>query len=310
MYNKVAVILSTYNGEKYIKEQIESIMEQSFKNFDLFIHDDGSNDTTPKIIKAFADRYENIHIIVEKRKLGYPKCFIEMLKMVENYRFYAFCDQDDVWNKKKLANGVNALCTLNEKKPLLYYTAVNYCDSDLNYIRGSRFAANMKGIKYLSLTDVLFGGEAMGMTFMFNDVSRNALIKANENGSFKDWFLKIYCSAWGDTIYDPEPSAMYRRHDEAVTGESNPSGKIKRYCSQIKEIFFSKNTFNEQKRIITLLKKEYFDEISREDQRLLELFSTSDSVINRMKKVFYKKRFRRKILDELGYRLAFLLGKI
>ena len=283
MYNKVAVILSTYNGEKYIKEQIESIMEQSFKNFDLFIHDDGSNDTTPKIIKAFADRYENIHIIVEKRKLGYPKCFIEMLKMVENYRFYAFCDQDDVWNKKKLANGVNALCTLNEKKPLLYY---------------------------LSLTDVLFGGEAMGMTFMFNDVSRNALIKANENGSFKDWFLKIYCSACGDTIYDPEPSAMYRRHDEAVTGESNPSGKIKRYCSQIKEIFFSKNTFNEQKKIITLLKKEYFDEISREDQRLLELFSTSDSAINRMKKVFYKKRFRRKILDELGYRLAFLLGKI
>ena len=72
----------------------------------------------------------------------------------------------------------------------------------------------------------------------------------------------------------------YRRHEEAVTGESNPSGKIKRYYSQIKEIFFSKNTFYEQKKIITVLKKEYFDEISREDQRLLELFSTSDSVIN------------------------------
>ena len=74
MYNKVAVILSAYNGEKYIEEQIDSIMEQSFTNFDLFIHDDGSNNATPKIIEAFADRYENVHIIVEKKKLGYPEC--------------------------------------------------------------------------------------------------------------------------------------------------------------------------------------------------------------------------------------------
>lgn len=310
MYNKVAVILSAYNGEKYIREQIESIIDQSFTNFDLFIHDDGSNDATSKIIKEFDDRYENVHIIVEKKKLGYPECFIEMLKTVENYRFYAFCDQDDVWNKKKLANGVKALGVLNEKKPLLYYTAVNYCDSNLNYIRGSRFAANMKGLMQLSLTDVLFGGEAMGMTYMFNDVSRNALIEANEHGTFKDWFLKIYCSACGSTIYDPEPSAMYRRHEGAVTGKSNPSGKIKRYYSQIKEMFFSKDAFCEQKKIIAVLKTKYFDKISDEDQKLLELFSTSNSVANRMKKVFYKKRFRRRMLDELGYRFAFLLGKI
>lgn len=310
MDNKVAIILSAYNGEEFISEQIESILAQSFNNLDLFVHDDGSSDETFKIIKEYADKYENINIIVDKKKLGYPECFIEMLKVVEGYQYYAFCDQDDVWSKDKIANGVEALKSLDNKRPLLYYTAVNYCDSYLNFIRGSRFAEKIDGLTYLSLTDVLFGGEAMGMTFIFNNRSRDALITANEYGKFKDWFLKIYCSTCGNIIYDPKPSAMYRRHNRAVTEKSNPSGKIRRYCSQIQEIFLSKETFCEQKKIISLLKTIYFDDISKEDQQLLRLFSAPDSIMNRIKKVFYKKRFRRKLIDEFGYRFAFLLGKI
>ena len=310
MYNKIAVILSAYNGEKYIREQIESIMEQSFTNFDLFIHDDGSSDATPKIIKAFADRYENIHIIVEKKKLGYPACFIEMLKVIDGYNYYAFSDQDDVWEEFKLHEAVNCLELADNSQPVLYYSAVNYTDSNLNFTRGSRFAEGKESICKLSLQQLLFGGEAMGMTFVFNKQAKDALVQANTANSFKDWFLKIYCATCGQVYYNPHPSAKYRRHEAAVTNASNPARKIERYVGQIKEIYLEKNTFKTQQKILNYIDAVCPERILKENKELFELFSDRITLKNRLKKVTWKKRFRIMILDEVGYRVAFLLGRI
>lgn len=310
MKKKLAIILSAFNGEKYIAEQIESIMSQSFSDFDLFIHDDGSTDSTPQIINEYANTYENIKIIVDKKGLKYPACFIEMLKNISGYRYYAFSDQDDVWDKDKLFDAIQCLDTKDNAQPTLYYSAVNYTDSNLNFIRGSRFAEGKKDICKLTFQQLLFGGEAMGMTFVFNEIAKNALVKANETKAYKDWFLKLYCAACGEVLYNPKASAKYRRHGEAVTGKSNPSGKIQRYYSQILEIFVDKNTFNDRKEIISLLKDNYSDSINEKDRQLLNLFSEPNSLSKRVKKVFYKKRFRRKLVDELGYRVAFMLGRI
>lgn len=310
MKKKVAVILSAYNGEKYIAEQLLSLANQTYQDIDIFIHDDGSTDNTPKIICEFAERFSNFHIVNDTPGQKYPQCFIRLLKQVEGYDYYAFCDQDDVWYENKLSDGIDSLESIDNEQPLLYYTAVDYCDSDLKFIRHSRFAQNMYEITPLCLTDVLFGGEAMGMTFIFNSLSRNELLKANEHGDFKDWFLKVYCAACGKVLYNPVSSAKYRRHNEAVTGKSNPSGKFQRYCSQIKDIFLTANTFDDQRQIIALLNREYLQNISEDDKRLLSLFSEPNSMLKKMQKVFYKKRFRRKLLDEIGYRIAFAIGRI
>ena len=75
----VAIILSSYNGEKYIEEQIESILNQTYKKFDLYIHDDGSRDSTSRLIEEYSSRDDRIHICGGEKKQGYPKCFIKLL---------------------------------------------------------------------------------------------------------------------------------------------------------------------------------------------------------------------------------------
>lgn len=310
MKKKLAIILSAFNGEKYIAEQIESIMSQSFSDFDLFIHDDGSTDSTPQIINEYANTYENIKIIVNKKGLKYPACFIEMLKKISGYRYYAFSDQDDLWDKDKLFDAIQCLDTKDNAQPTLYYSAVNYTDSNLNFIRGSRFAEGKKDICKLTFQQLLFGGEAMGMTFVFNEIAKNALVKANETKAYKDWFLKLYCAACGEVYYNTKPCAKYRRHEAAVTSASNPSGRLQRYLGQIKEIYFEKETFDNQRSILDYINKNCHELILDENKYLFDLFLEKDILKNRLKKVTWQGRFRSKKVDEIGYRFAFLLGRI
>ena len=308
--NKIAVVLSAYNGEKYIREQIESIINQSYSAFDLFIHDDGSTDGTKLIINEFEQRYDNIRIILKQEELKYPCCFIDMLKEIADYEFYAFSDQDDVWESFKLADAIACMERLDNSKANLYYTAVEYTDSNLQHIRDSRFAKGKYDIRQLKMQELLFGGEAMGMTFVFNNEAKRALLRANEIENFKDWFLKLYCAAFGTVYYNPKSSAKYRRHNLAVTNGENPSGKFDRYLSQIKEIFINKDTFDTQRKILNYIKTYCGEMMLDDNEELIKLFLEPDSFKNRLRKATWRKRFRSRFIDELGYRLAFLLGRI
>ena len=164
----------------------------------------------------------------------------------------------------------------------------------------------------MNLQSMIVGGEAMGMTFIFNDVARKALLNANNfgSGTFKDWFLKLYCAACGKVYYNPKPSAKYRRHNEAVTNNVNPAGKLSRYTGQIREIFFSKNRFDDQKRIIKFIEAYEADNVLKDNIKIINLFSEPYVFSKRIKKFFWPRRFRTRILDEIGYRIAFILGRI
>lgn len=309
MKKKVAIVLSAYNGEKYIKQQIDSILSQTYSNFVLYIHDDGSSDFTLDIIKEYEQKFDNVHIIVDEKGLKYPACFIKMLSTIQGYDYYAFSDQDDVWESDKLSNAIEILNKNNNSLPLLYYTSVEYTDSNLKHIRDSRFAKGKKEICKLSFQNLLFGGEALGMTFVFNDIAKKNLVNANESNDFKDWFLKLYCGLCGEVYYNPKSSAKYRRHDFAVTSNSNPAGNFERYFAQLYEIFIKKDTFKTQKDILEYIKNNHYDSILDDNLELFDLFS-DNLKCNRFKKVFWSKKFRDKFVDDLGYRLAFLLGRM
>ena len=89
---KVAILLSTYNGEKYVKEQIDSFLNQTYKNVEIIVRDDGSKDSTVKILKEYQNNYNNIKLTVGKN-LGFIKSFFELLKLGDA-DYYAFADQD------------------------------------------------------------------------------------------------------------------------------------------------------------------------------------------------------------------------
>ena len=114
---KVIIMMSTYNGEKYLAEQIESILNQTEKDFVLEIHDDGSTDGTLEIIKAYAQKDKRICIDNSGHK-GYPKCFFDLMKDAGEAKYYAFSDQDDVWLPNKIERAISFID--NEESPALY----------------------------------------------------------------------------------------------------------------------------------------------------------------------------------------------
>lgn len=104
---KVAVLLSTYNGSKYIKEQIDSILSQEGVNIDIYIRDDGSTDETVNIIYEY--KSNNI-FLTEGKNIGVGNSFMELLYSVpEIYDYYAFADQDDIWSEKKIRIAIEVL---------------------------------------------------------------------------------------------------------------------------------------------------------------------------------------------------------
>lgn len=229
---KVNIILCTYNGGRFLKEQLESLLAQTYGNIDIYIKDDGSTDNTIDIISKTIEKNKTdkkIFLLSGKRNLKYPECFISSLIQSKAAGYYAFCDQDDIWNCNKIERAVNKLNRYAKKDiPLLYYSAVDYYNENMDFIRHSRFASSLSvKPEKLRLQQFLFGGEPLGMTFVFNHKVREALEKTHANGyrDFKDGFIKIYTASTGKIIYDPVPSAKYRRHAGATTNSINPDSK-------------------------------------------------------------------------------------
>ena len=120
----------------------------------------------------------------------------------------------------------------------MFYSAVEYYDENLNYMRNSRFRYR-EPIRVCKLEEMILGGEAMGMTFLFNDEVRNTFSELVEKGAFnvKDIFIKIYCAACGTVIYSSNPCAKYRRYSGATTIGTNPAGNIQRIVKMLQQIF-------------------------------------------------------------------------
>ena len=113
---KVAILMSTYNGEKYLKEQIESLLAQTYGNIEIYIRDDGSKDNTIKIIKNYKEKYNNI-VLKEGKNIGFINSFFELLNLCNDADYYAYCDQDDVWMNDKIERAVKFLGKTDENKP-------------------------------------------------------------------------------------------------------------------------------------------------------------------------------------------------
>ena len=124
----VCVLLSTYNGEKYLKEQLDSVLNQKDITLNFLVRDDGSTDSTIDILKQY-EKEGKIKLIVGKN-IGYKKSFYELAKLAPLSDYYAFCDQDDVWDDDKLITAVNMLERENNSIPLLYFSALRVVNNN------------------------------------------------------------------------------------------------------------------------------------------------------------------------------------
>lgn len=298
---KVAVIMSTYNGEKYIREQIDSILAQTYKNIDIYVRDDGSTDKTVEILKEY-EKDGNIKLFLGEN-LGFIKSFFKCLSLCNDASYFAYCDQDDVWIENKIQMAVDDLSSVDSNIPILWFSNSDYYDMDMNFL------AHADSNKKYNFRNSLVECVSQGMTMIINSKTRNIILEnLPQNSLYHDWWTYMICSGFGNIIYNKEPLVKYRRHGNSVTAEGKNNLELLTW--RIKK-FFVGDSLRQIKKQLIEYQNLYANNLKDEDKKLLKLFTNEKySLINAIKKTFYPKRFRRKIIDEIMLRCIFLIGKL
>ncbi len=305
---KVTILLSTYNGEKYIIEQLDSLLAQTYPNICIFIRDDASTDNTVHLINNYIKQHPQHPINwlpdTSDCNLGYQKSFWSLLQNCPASDYYSFCDQDDIWFPDKVESGVQSLNNFDSKIPLLYTSSVDYYSMDLQFMGHSQ-KINLP----VTLKDVLFYCPAFGFTIMINDTLRKIAVSSvikYDNIPHDNWCLKI-AAALGTIIYNDIPCAKYRRHNATATFSS--SSKLEALFYWFRNEILS-NQFQEYYLYITNFMNEFHPALSFEDLHILSLFSVK-KVNPRIwfRRLFFPHRLRPTLGGELALRICFLLNR-
>lgn len=215
MYKKtINVLLSTYNGEKYLQEQIESILAQSNVEVQIFIRDDGSTDGSLAILKQYKLQ-EKIHIIYGEN-IGWRRSFFELVESVPYSagQFYAFADQDDVWQPLKLIKAADKL--ENTHCPAVYHSNMTLVDSAMNFVSyryPKGYSPNTK------MPNAFFDGIGTGATIVFNSMMLQLLQQYTPTrATAHDAYIIALGNLLGKVIYDSNSYILYRRHSSTATG--------------------------------------------------------------------------------------------
>lgn len=223
MKSKVNVLLSTYNGHIYLETQLESILQQENVQVELYIRDDGSSDSTRKILRKFESQ-RNIHIIYGEN-IGWKKSYFRLLESINPSldEYVAFADQDDYWCSQKLIKAVEKINETN--LPAVYHSNVAIVNEKLDFL-SYRFPADF--IPDLKLPRAFFDSIALGCTMVFN-AALFQLVKRHvpDQETQHDAYVYALGYLFGKVYYDPTPYIQYRRYTGATTsfGSLPNSGK-------------------------------------------------------------------------------------
>lgn len=303
MMMRVNILISTYNGDKYIKEQIDSILNQTYSNICIYIRDDGSIDNTVSIIqKSYWKEIEQGKIILlEGKNRGYRYSFVELLKIAQDGDLWAFCDQDDIWYKNKISWAVEWMLNQNNKEiPLLFHSSYELYDEQKKKITGAYKPPEYKIDFRRAITDCVY----QGFSIVMNKELRIYLLRCNiENNFSHDWMAGLIVEAFGEACFDARIAALHRRVIESQSGMS-----LKKRFSWMIQVLKGnsdiKNTACEFYRV-------YKNELEEEKKEMIRWFLLEKyNLAKAVKKAFYPKRWRQSISSEIVMRALMLIGKI
>ena len=214
----IDILLATYNGGKYLTEQIESLLSQSVQEWRLIIHDDGSTDDTVNIIINYCRKYpDKIIIINDGIKAGGAKFNFSHLMKFSTAEYIMFCDQDDVWIDNKIYLTLNKMIELekiNQKLPILVHTDLTIVDSNLNVLSESMF--NYQKINYKHgdiLKNICFENMVTGCTMMINKSLLALVGNIPDEAIMHDWWISIIALKNGGKVgIVDKVTIMYRQH--------------------------------------------------------------------------------------------------
>lgn len=221
---EVAVLVATYNGERYLSEQLDSLINQTFDKFICYIHDDGSNDNTKNIIRSYCMKYPSKIKELEYEAQGSPmNNFLSMLNLIQE-PYAIFCDQDDVWLPEKIE------CIYHEMKkierrhgsslPIAVYSDAIVVDDKLERIAESFYTYSGVDPQKNSIDQLIQHNVSLGCTLMVNRcLYRKVMgVKKNEAIAMHDWLCVLVASAEGIVLFLPKQLMLYRQHGDNICG--------------------------------------------------------------------------------------------
>ncbi len=218
-FNKLTILLSTYNGEKYLKEQLDSLFSQTYKNFEIIVRDDGSIDKSINILKNY-----NIKVLDTKENIGAKRSFSALIEYAlknTNSEYFMFCDQDDIWEHNKIEKTLNNM-RLMEKKygniPLLLHTDLEIVNKNLNTIDNSMWSYEHINPKLNSLNRLLMQNTVTGCTTMINRKLAKLVMPIPKNSIMHDWWIGLVASRFGKIYFLNDITIKYRQHSNNDTG--------------------------------------------------------------------------------------------
>lgn len=301
---KVVIMMSTYNGEKYLGEQLDSLLNLEKNNFDIYFafRDDGSKDDTINIIKNFCNKNKNT-TWYQGENLKPAKSFWELMSKQEEFDYFAFCDQDDVWDSKKIKVSIDKLSQV-KGKPAIYFSAVNIVDKDMNFI------SKKKLTMMNSFENSFLQNPAIGCTVVFNKKMKEYLDKLNisgEIGMHDSLIYRIAQTIEAEIIYDENAYISYRQHDNNVIGITTRKS-VKDYINYV---------VKPQKKFISnvakLIYDTYFEEIKDDYKRkILKQFidlSNEKNILVRLKIIFNSKFNANNFKQNIRFRYDILMNR-
>ncbi|VTS31667.1 glycosyltransferase [Streptococcus porcinus] len=307
---KINILMSTYNGEQFLAEQIESIRNQTIQEWRLLIRDDGSSDRTPEIIEEYVAKDSRIHFINAENRENYGviKNFFTLLKY-EKADYYFFSDQDDIWLPDKMAIQLEEAKKYDTDTPLLVYTDLKVVNSHLETMYDSMISYQSNHAN-TSLLEELTENTVTGGTTLINHALASYWADPSDL-LMHDWFLALIAASMGNLVYLDSVTELYRQHEANVLGARTWSKRMKTWLKP--QLLLKKYWWlieSSQKQAEKLLELP----IGQKERKQVSHFVTilEQPIITRiahLKKYGYKKNrafhtfvFRTLIITKLGYR--------
>ena len=275
---KIDILMATYNGEKYLVEQLDSIINQTYRNWNLLIRDDNSTDKTLEIIQNYHKKDKRIKILKDnKGNLGIVRNFEELLKSSES-EFIMFSDQDDIWVKNKLDMYLKMIEKIKNKGFMIHSDAILFDKNKSNILKDtfiSKKAIN-KGLE-----NVFFNYFVQGATILISKEIKNFILPFPKEVYLHDRYIHLISELFFERIFVNKALIYYRQHGDNQIGAKNT----------IRELLLKRYFDERDRQLIKIIYNKYGSLLTEDKKKLIEeYFKITDIEKNRFNRFLNLKK--------------------
>ena len=267
---KISICMTTHEGERYIKQQIESILCQSLLPYEIIVCDDLSSDSTVNILKSLKKESPVIHLYTNQKQIGVKKNFSKSIRLAKG-DYVALSDQDDFWLPFKLELCYKKMLELslkyNPETPILIFSDLSITDKNLKVIKKSMLNFNGANPNLTKFEDLMLGNIVTGCTIFMNQALVKKVGDIPQDCHMHDFWIALVASVYGIIGFVNEPTILYRQHDSNTLGTS-VNNIVVRIFGFFNRKYLLKPFYNQ----ISIFYNLYFDDLPMETKKTINSF--------------------------------------